>query len=246
MFKYLLLLLFTHTLLANEPNFGKFDGTAVIIDLNSPKKTIFGAHADERVNPCSTFKILNSMIALDSGAVHDENESLVWDGVVREYPFWNRDHSMRTAIGVSTVWFYQEMARRIGEKQMENMVRKAGYGNMDASRTLTDFWLGSGSLKISANEQADFLTKLLQNKLPFSLRAQAVTKDIMTLEKREEYTFAGKTGSCGGIGWFVGFVEDSNVAKVFAFNIRGEGASGVEAKKIALDYLKQQEESSFK
>jgi beta-lactamase class D len=233
------LLLFIHALLlASEPNFGKFDGTAVIIDLNSSKKTIFGTHADERVNPCSTFKILNSMIALDSGAVRDENETIVWDGVVREYPFWNRDHSMRTAIGVSTVWFYQEMARRIGEKQMEEMVRKAGYGNMDTSRTLTDFWLGNGSLTISPNEQADFLVKLMREKLPFTHRAMSITKDIMTLEKKERYTLAGKTGSCGGTGWFVGFVEEGDRRKVFVFNIHNEGASGVEAKRIAIVYLK--------
>ena len=163
MFKYLLLLLFTHTLLATEPNFGKFDGTGVIIDLNTSIRTIFGTRADERLSPCSTFKIPNSMIALDSGAVRDENVSITWDGVVREYPFWNCDHSMRSAIGVSTVWFYQEMARRIGEKKMREMVLRGGYGNMDTSRTLTDFWLGSGSLKISANEQADFLTNLARN-----------------------------------------------------------------------------------
>lgn len=222
----------------SEPDFGKFDGTAVIVDLNTSVKTIYGNHADERVNPCSTFKILNSLIALDSGAVRDENEIICWDGVVREYPFWNHDHTMRSAIAVSTVWFYQELARRVGEKQMREMVRKAGYGNMDISRTLTDFWLGNGSLKISANEQVDFLSKLVRNQLPFTSRAMAISKDIMTLEKRNGYIFSGKTGSCGGIGWFVGFVEDDNTTKVFAFNIRGEGANGLEAKKIVLEYLK--------
>ena len=53
------------------------------------------------------------MIALESGVIGDENETIPWDGVEREYPFWNRDHTMRSAIGVSAVWFYQELARRI-------------------------------------------------------------------------------------------------------------------------------------
>lgn len=232
------ILCFNIFLYASEPNFGKYDGTAVIIDLNTSEKNVFGTHVDERLSPCSTFKILNSMIALESRAVWYENETLPWDGIVREYPAWNQNHSMRSAIKVSAVWFYQELARRVGAERMQEMVRAAGYGNMDTSRTLTDFWLGDGSLKISANEQVEFLTKLVRNQLPFSARSMAITKDILTLEQKKDYTFVGKTGSCGGIGWFVGFVEDANSTRVFAFNIRGEGANGVEAKKITLNYFK--------
>lgn len=231
------ILCFNFFLYASEPNFGSYDGTAVIVDLNTSTKTIYGIHADKRVNPCSTFKILNSMIALDSDVVRDENETIAWDGIVREYPFWNQDHSMRSAILVSTVWFYQEMARRVGAERLAEMVAKAHYGNSDTSQTLTTFWLGGGSLTISPNEQTDFLSRLVRNQLPFSPHSQSVVKDIMILEKSNDYVLAGKTGSCGGIGWFVGFVEDANSTKVFAFNIRGEGANGVEAKKIAIEYL---------
>lgn len=223
---------------ASEPDFGKFDGTAVIVDLNTSVKTIYGTHADERVNPCSTFKILNSIIALDSGAVRDDNETIAWDGVVREYPFWNHDHTMRSAIAVSTVWFYQELARRIGEKKMTEAVRKAEYGNRDTTSTLTTFWLGGGSLTISPNEQVDFLSKLVRNQLPFSLRSQRVTKEIMKLDHNDGMVLSGKTGSCGGIGWFVGFIERDDTVKVFAFQIRGEGANGAEAKKIAVKFWK--------
>lgn len=229
---------FTANLYSSEPDFGKFDGTAVIVDLNTSVKTIYGNHADERVNPCSTFKILNSIIALDSGAVRDENETIAWDGVVREYPFWNHDHTMRSAIAVSTVWFYQELARRIGETKMAETVRKAQYGNGDTTHTLTTFWLSGGSLKISPNEQVDFLSKLVRNQLPFSLHSQSVVKDIMTLDKKDDYLLAGKTGSCGGIGWFVGFIKKGDSTKVFAFQIRGEGANGAEAKRIAIEHFK--------
>lgn len=231
--------IFTGLAFSSEPDFGKFDGTAVIIDLNNSKNLTYGKHAEEQVNPCSTFKILNSIIALENGVVRDENEIIRWDGVVREYPFWNRDHSMRSAIAVSTVWFYQELARRVGEKKMAEMVRAAEYGNMNTAKTLTDFWLGGGSLKISPNEQVDFLSKLIRNQLPFSSRTMTITKDIMILEKGNGYSVSGKTGSCGGIGWFVGFVEDDNATKVFAFTIRGDGANGMEAKNIGLHYLIQ-------
>ncbi len=145
---------------------------------------------------------------------------------------------MSSAIAVSTVWFYQELARRVAEKKMAEMVRAAEYGNMDISKSLTDFWLGGGSLKISPNEQVEFISKLMRIQLPFSLRSQRVAKEIIRLDKRDGVTLSGKTGSCGGIGWFVGFIEQDEFVKVFAFQIRGEGANGAEAKKIALEYLK--------
>jgi len=237
---FLFFLIMTASTFASEPDFGKFDGTAVILDLNTSAKTVYGIHADERVNPCSTFKILNSMIALDSGVVRDENETIAWDGVVREYPVWNRDHTMRSAIGVSAVWFYQELARRVGAKRMAQMVSLAYYGNGDTSRTLTDFWLGGGSLLISPAEEAVFVKSLVEEKLPFSKRTMKTAKDIIILQKDGQSALAGKTGSCGGIGWFVGFVERREETQVFAFQIRGDGANGTEAKKIALEYLKNE------
>jgi len=233
------ILLSVSTLLGVEPDFGTFRGTAVIVDLNSSEKKVFGQFSDERLHPCSTFKILNSMIALDANVVKDENEIFKWDGKVREYDFWNKDHSMRSAITVSTVWFYQELARRMGKTQMKEMVTKANYGNNDTSKTLSDFWLGNGSLLISASEQVVFLTRFVREELPFSKRAMHIVKEIITLEKKESTLFAGKTGSCSSIGWFVGFVEKPMNTKVFAFVLKGEGASGIEAKRIAMEYFKE-------
>ncbi len=234
-----MLLIFILPLFAKEPNFGKYDGSVVVFDLNSSQKIVFGTRADERLNPCSTFKILNSMIALDSRVVKDENEVIKWDSVKREYPAWNQDHTMRSAIAVSTVWFYQELASRIGEKRMREYVSRVKYGNADISNSLTSFWLGGGSLKISLNEQVDFLSRLMRNDLEFPQHVMDTAKDIITLEKNDTYRLGGKTGSCGGIGWFVGFVQNHDKTTVFAFNIKGEGANGVEAKKIALEYLKR-------
>lgn len=237
--KLFLACIFVICIFASPPNFANFDGTAVILDINASKRVIYNdTRADERLAPCSTFKILNSIISLDTGVVKDENETIKWDGVVREYPAWNRDHNMRSAIAVSAVWFYQELAKRVGSGMMQVGVTAAEYGNMDTTHTLTDFWLADGSLKISANEEVDFLARMMEDKLPFSARSVDVTKDIMTLERHDGYVLGGKTGSCGGIGWFVGFLEDGSNTKVFAFNIKGEGANGAEAKKIALEYLK--------
>lgn len=233
MLKFIILLIPIFTF-AITPNFESYDGSAVIVDLNSSDTKHFGTFTDERLSPCSTFKILNSLIALDSHVIKDENEILPWDGKIRQYDFWNKDHSMRSAISVSAVWFYQELARRIGEKRMSGMVSKVDYGNNDTSKALIDFWLGEGSLKISLREQVLFLSQLIRQDLPFSKRSIEIVKDIMKLDN----TFSGKTGSCGGVGWFVGFSQKPQSTKVFAFALKGKGANGVEAKRIALEYLK--------
>ena len=234
--KLLFILIFSTLLVATPPNFEGYDGSAVVVDLNSSYQESFGSFTHERLNPCSTFKILNSLIALEINVIQDENEIIPWDGKIREYAVWNKDHSMRSAISVSTVWFYQELAHRVGQKRMQELVSKVGYGNNDTSKTLIDFWLGKGSLKISLNEQVLFLSKLIRDELPFSKRSMEIVKDIVKLDN----TFSGKTGTCGGIGWFVGFVQVPQNTKVFAFALKGKGASGAEAKRIAMEYLKAQ------
>ena len=68
--------------------------------------------------PASTFKILNSLIALETGVLKSEKVVLPWDGTEYRTKSWNRDHDMRSAFSNSVVWFYQELAGRIGEKRM--------------------------------------------------------------------------------------------------------------------------------
>ena len=238
MYRFLLCLL-PFFLIAKEPNFGNHKGSAVIADLNNSVIHRFGTFTDERLHPCSTFKILNSLIALDAGVVKDENEIIAWDGVRRTYDFWNQDHSMRSAIAVSAVWFYQELARRIGAESMQKKVLETNYGNNDTSKTLTDFWLGNGSLIISAYEQVLFLTKLLHENLPFSKQTIHRVKEILIVQQDEHRVLSGKTGSCGGVGWFVGYTADKDQTEVFAFVLKGDKATGIEAKRIALEYFKK-------
>jgi beta-lactamase class D len=198
----------------------------------------------KRLSPCSTFKIPNSLIALETGIATDENFFLKWDGTKQWMESWNRDHTLRTAIANSVVWYYRELARRIGEEKMKYYVQKINYGNMDISGGLDKFWLMS-SIEISANEQVEFLYKLYKNELPFSERTVNIVKDIMTLEKTDAFVLRGKTGSGSkkednySQGWFVGYVEHSNNAYIFATNIIShEKTNGIKAKEITYEILK--------
>src|ERR1700732_1534678 len=49
--------------------------------------------------PASTFKIPNSIIALETGVVGDPDKDVFkWDGVTSSIEAWNRDHMLRSPI----------------------------------------------------------------------------------------------------------------------------------------------------
>src|SRR5438046_4315806 len=82
--------------------------------------------------PASTFKIPNSLIALETGVVADPDKDVFeWDGIKRDIAAWNSDHTLRSAIAASVVPVYQEIARRIGLERMQHYVDLLDYGNHD-------------------------------------------------------------------------------------------------------------------
>ena len=177
--------------------------------------------------PASTFKILNSLISLETGVISDEIQILTWDGIQRQIPAWNRDLNMREAIKVSAVWFYQVLARRVGYDRMQKWVTQAGYGNqkIGGKEDIDRFWL-QGELRITPQAQIQFLRRLHQNNLPFSERAISIVKDILIVEKTPDYTIRAKTGWVGfegmakpEIGWYVGYLEKGDNTYFFATNI---------------------------
>jgi beta-lactamase class D len=216
------------------------EGTMVLKNVKTQQTYLYNEkRSTTRLTPESTYKVPNALIGLQTNAVRDEYEVKRWDGVVREFETWNRDHSLASAMRESAIWFYQDMAIDIGENRMQDYVNRMEYGNQDISGGIDLFWLDS-SLKISAVEQADFMEKLVKENLPFDEKHQKTVKRIMIQEDRDNYTLHGKTGtrlSDFGLGWFVGFIETKKDTWVFAVNIKG---SGTEAKNITLETLKQQ------
>ncbi len=202
---------------------GGITGTFVLYDLNQNE---YICNDFNRANtgflPASTFKIFNSLAALEAGAVKDEEEIIKWDSIPRSYEVWNQDHNMRSAIKYSVVWFYQELARRIGPERMQSYLDKADYGNKDISAGIDLFWL-EGNFKITPIAQIEFLKKLYFDDLPFSARNISIVKDIMIKKQTEEYTIHAKTGWAGRTtpqtGWYVGYVERKDNTFFFAMNM---------------------------
>jgi beta-lactamase class D len=225
------------------------EGCFLLYDLERDEYLCYNRRrADTGFLPASTYKILNSLIALETGAVRDENEVLKWDGIERMVRAWNQDQNMKDAIKNSTVWFYQEMARRIGQARMQRYVNEAHFGNRNIGGGIDHFWL-DGSLRITAKEQIDLLVKLYRSQLPFSPRSMGIVKEILINEKTDDYVLRAKTGWAGlgdnskpQIGWWVGYVEREGKAYFFAMNIDikkdGDAASRMTITKNILREMK--------
>jgi beta-lactamase class D len=207
--------------------YGDFGGAFVLYDQNADHFTEYHPKECERVlSPASTFKIPNSLIGLESGVIKDEHYVIPWDSVTRDFPAWNRDHDLASAIANSVVWYYQELARRVGEDRMRKYVQAIGYGNNDISGGIDRFWLGS-TLKISALQQVAFLRRLHDETLPFSHKSMEIVKRILVLEQTDSTVLRGKTGFAiqqdgTVVGWLVGYVEKRGNVYYFACNFTSE------------------------
>ncbi len=197
-------------------------GTVVIASLDGA--TVWVANeerAARRMSPASTFKIPNTLIALDAGAVAAD-EVIPWDGVDRGVAAWNRDHTLATAFPVSCVWFYQVLAERVGMERYRRDLAAMSYGNATPGPDVRTFWL-DGDLAISALEQVDFLRRLQRRELPASERAVELLRRIMVVDQGPGWTLRAKTGWAGmfepGVGWYVGTLERDGDVWLFAANL---------------------------
>ena len=205
------------------------DGSFILYDQKNDKYIIYNqSQIHTPFTPASTFKIYNSLIALESGVVKDQNVTFKWDGTKRRIPEWNSDTDMKNAFKNSTVWYYQELAKRTGGKKMKYWLDQIQYGNADTTGGIDGFWLWGG-LRITPNDQIDLLRKLHNDKLPFSTKTLNIVKDIMIVQDTAEYVVRGKTGTgrqgAQSIGWYVGYVTTPDNVYYFANCIQATGAN---------------------
>jgi len=175
--------------------------------------------------PASTFKVPNSLIALETEVVADPDKDVFkWDGTRRSIEPWNRDHTLRSAIAASAVPVYQEIARRIGAERMQKYVDLLEYGNRNIGGGIDQFWL-TGDLRIDPMQQIDFLDRLRRGVLPVGKRSQELVRDILPTIKAGDSVIRYKTGLLGAergrpsLGWVVGWAEKGSRHTVFAMNM---------------------------
>lgn len=220
--------------------------TLIVVEPASNRRLVCNAErAGTRFIPASTYKIPHALIALETEVVSDIEANFEWDSRDRGVPAWNRDLKLGEAISASAVWVFQGIASRLGSDTEAGWVKKFEYGNenVGTASDLLHFWL-SGPLEISANEQIQFLMRLVARELAVSERSTAqVIAALRVGETAEGYAIYGKTGAMLPIddagflrmsepnllparrertGWFVGWIdrpETKGGAVYFAHNL---------------------------
>lgn len=203
-------------------------GSTSIYDYKN-KKWLFSNNTDARIEtlPASTFKIINLLIALETGVIKDENEIVKWvgktDTTLYGYrPEIYKDMTVKEAFEVSAGWVFIELAKKIGKERYKHYLKLCQYGNQDLSQKDADFW-NFGAFAISPVNQIELLIKVYEEKLPFSKRNIEILKRVMMTEKTDTYSIRSKTGwtrvSGNDIGWWVGYVERSDNVYFFATRI---------------------------
>jgi len=238
------------------------DSNCFLITENNKIISQEGGGCKTRHSPCSTFKIPIAAMGYDDGFLNDEitpkltmsDEDRDW--LIKEkysgnlMKIWEEPQTPTSWIKNSCVWYSQTITRKLGEKKFSSYIKKFNYGNQDVSgdigknNGLTESWLGS-SLKISPQEQIEFLKKLSNNKLPINTKASELVKNILFVEELSNgWKLYGKTGSCDSEnnnqnGWFVGFAEKDKQKIIFANYIEEDSKSNYYGGKKAKEQVRK-------
>lgn len=178
----------------------------------------------KETQPASTFKVINLLIALETGVIKDEKETVQWPGhtdtLLYGYrPDIYKDMTVEEAFKVSAGWVFIELAKRVSRTRYAQYLKQCSYGNGNLSEKGTDFW-NFGAFAISPVNQVNFLVRVYEGKVPFSKRNTDILKKVMITEARAQYTLRSKTGwtrtAENDIGWWLGYVARKDNVYFFA------------------------------
>lgn len=239
--------------------FEEINGAAVIYD---PAENCYQIYNQElaltRRSPCSTFKIISSLIALENGIIEPDNSTRVWCGEVFWNEDWNKDIDFSDAFHASCVWYFREVIDEIGKDMMQDELNKLQYGNCDISDwngelntnnhnpALTGFWIES-SLLISPKEQVEVIERIFGDNTNYSEQTRNQLKQVMLFSESNESDILiyGKTGMGKNYGivvdsWFTGFADTPEKRIYFCVYLgetENKDVSSAKAREIAVEIV---------
>lgn len=199
----------------------------------------------------TSFNIINSLIAIESGAVNDTGSVITADsGSIITDTTCAKDLTMKQAFRTSCTGWFRELARRIGKPVMQRWIDTLGYARrydtLRIQNNLDAFWLDN-SARVTADEQLGIIKKLYFDQLPFQQRSQRLVRSILLQESNANYSLNYLTGS--GVtpdgrttGWLVGWIEENVHPYFFVLQTTAPDTTvdiAAIQKKMLKDILKQ-------
>lgn len=231
--------------------FNGIEGCAVLYDNQNKIYYLYNQElCNVQSSPCSTFKIISTLMGLKNGVISSEDSKMNYNGTIYPIETWNKNLTLKDAFKNSCVWYYRQVIDQVGKEEVQKELNLLKYGNCDISKwngsleapfpDVNGFWLDS-SLKISALEQVNILRNIFEGNTEYSQNNINLLKNIMLTEETDNLHVYGKTGTGKlGSGKFVGFCEKGSERYYFAIYLddQNEQVSGKIAKDIAMEIIK--------
>ncbi|APX61478.1 OXA-134 family carbapenem-hydrolyzing class D beta-lactamase [Acinetobacter schindleri] len=222
--------------------FDQAQSSGVLVIQRGPHLQVYGndlSRAHTEYVPASTFKMLNALIGLQHGKA-TTNEIFKWNGKKRSFAAWEKGMTLGQAMQASAVPVYQELARRIGLELMQQEVQRIQFGNQQIGQHIDNFWL-VGPLKITPEQEVEFISALAREQLAFDPRVQQQVKAMLLLQERQAYRLYAKSGWGMDVepqvGWLTGWVETPQ-DEIVAFSLNMQMQSNMDPA-IRLKILQQ-------
>lgn len=160
----------------------------------------------------STFDIVASLIAFQSGAVKDE-KTLIGT---------SKDTTVGAAFktdGSGELFRYVE--DNIGTDSLRKWVDSLHYGNQAFDKDTNAVY--DGNLRLQADEQLGLIKKLYFNQLPFYRPIQEMVRDMFSKEENSNYKLVYKVARVPyegrTFGWVLGWIEENKHPYFFVLNV---------------------------
>ena len=235
----------------------------MLVDAASGRALVREGTCDASVTPASTFKIAISLMGFDSGVLRDDHAPYLpyKASYASSNPGWRHGTDPAGWLRESIVWYSQQVTKRLGAASVRNYVRAFDYGN----RTLASV-AGvadavavselSPTLRITPQQQTEFLRKVVNRELALSPQAYDVTARLLKVEETPNgWEVHGKTGTApvrladgkadkeNNIGWFVGWTIKDGRKLVFArlmqYPVDSNSYAGLKTRQAFLGELAQ-------
>lgn len=190
----------------------------------------------KKFSSASTIKMVLAWAGLETAIIGSQTAIFCKDRFIKGCP---KVLNLHEALVLSSNTYFEEIAQKLGETRVTEMVRKSGFFQGGPASS----WLSGGvrsaahggAAKISPREQHEFMLRLMRGELGSNEKINVDLNNALQWPTPDDSVkLFGKTGSDGKVLWFNGYGEKGGQRK--AVTVFFKGPVNVRKKVIALFY----------